>query len=311
MAFDTRDNILGCLECGQNGTARRTQTQSSPRVDEPMILFGMDLIGPISHSNLTLEETVQCFYPQLQYFNFESGKKPDYGYSGKGYFTHIFMVIDYFSRFIWAFPCAAPKQSKAIRRLIWLFGLFGCPVAIYADIGTHFTGSKMAKFLQSQEVLYTPAPSAAKRATGMVEKAIFLFERVMKGVAFKPNWPIYVHRPAYDMNRREIKHLGSSPYEILFGYHPPSSLELAIPHMRRSKLILDMQKFDFGEADSKEVMEEAVFHHVARVEARKSETLRKKDWRRLIQKEKHDLGVWQRWNYSPGTLVMVYDHMHA
>ncbi|RKF53178.1 putative eka-like protein, partial [Golovinomyces cichoracearum] len=92
MALNTRDYILGCLECGRNGTAW-TQTQSSPRVDEPMVLLGMDFIGPISHSNLTLEETIQCCYPQLQYFNFESGGKPDYGYSGKGYFTHIFMCL--------------------------------------------------------------------------------------------------------------------------------------------------------------------------------------------------------------------------
>ncbi|TQS34842.1 hypothetical protein Golomagni_04761 [Golovinomyces magnicellulatus] len=123
----------------------------------------------------------------------------------------------------------------------------------------------MAKFLQIQEVNY-------------------LFDGVIKGIAFKTDWPIYAHRAAYEMNHREIKHLGYSPYEILFGYHPPSSLELAVPHMRRSKLILDMQKFDFGELESKEVMTEAVFHHMTKVEARQSEIIRRDDWRRLIQK---------------------------
>ncbi|RKF60559.1 hypothetical protein OnM2_049059 [Erysiphe neolycopersici] len=311
MTLDTRDYILGCLECCRNGTARRTQTQSSPRVDEPMILFGIDFIGLIPNSNLTLEETIQCCYPQLQYFNFETKGKLDYGYSGKGSFSHVFMAIDYFSRFVWAFPCAAPYQSKAIRCLIWLFGLFGCPIVIYANIGTHFAGSKMARFLKSQEVLYIPAPSAAKRATGMIEKANDLFERVMKGIAVKPDWPIYVHRAAYEMNRRKIKHLGHSPYEILFGYHPPSSLELAIPHIKRTKLMLDLQNFDFERLDSEEVMAEAVFHHVAKVEARRSDILRKDDWRRQVQKGKHDLGVSQYRNYTLGSLVMVYDHIHA
>lgn len=223
------------------------------------------------------------------------------------------MVIDYFSRFFLAFPCAAPDQSEAIRCLIWLFGLFGCPIAIYVDIGTHFTGSKMARFLKIQGVLYIPAPSAAKRATGMIEKANDLFERVMKGIAVKPDWPIYVHRAAYEMNRREIKHLGHFPYEILFGYHPPSSLELelAISHIKRTKLMLDLQNFDFERLDSEEVMAEAVFHHAAKVEARRSDILRKDDWRRQVQKEKHDLGVLQYRNYTPESLVMVYDHIHA
>ncbi|POS81885.1 hypothetical protein EPUL_006527 [Erysiphe pulchra] len=169
----------------------------------------------------------------------------------------------------------------------------------------------MAKFLQSQKVLYIPAPSTAKRATGMIEKANNLSERVMKGMVSKPEWPIYVHRVAYEMNRREIRHLGYSPYEIIFGYNPPSSLEPEVPHMKRSKLLLELQKFDFDNVENDEIMAEAVFHHVAKVEAIKSRIRRKDDWRRLVQKEKHDLGVWQRWEYIPGSLVMVYDHIHA
>ncbi|RKF76410.1 hypothetical protein GcM1_227043 [Golovinomyces cichoracearum] len=73
----------------------------------------------------------------------------------------------------------------------------------------------------------------SKRATGMAEKANDLFERVMKGVVFKPDWRM------------------------------------------------------------------------------RSEPPRKDDWRRLRQKEKHDLRVWQRWNYSSRSLVMIYDHIHA
>ncbi|POS82118.1 hypothetical protein EPUL_005768, partial [Erysiphe pulchra] len=307
MSLDTRDYILGCLECGRNGTARRTQSQASPRVDEPMVLLGMDFIGPLPHTTLTLEETIRCCYPHLQYFKFELEAKKYYGYSGKNSFTHVFMAIDYFSRFFWAFPCAAPDQAEAIRCLIWLFGLFGNPIAIYADIGSHFTGSQMAKILQSQKVLYIPAPSAAKRATGMIVKTNDLFERVMKGMASKPEWLIYVHRAAYEFNRREIRHLGYSPYEILFGYNPPSSLKLEITHMKRSKLLLELQKFDFDNVESDEIMAEAVFHHVAKVEAIKSETLRKDDWRRLVQKEKHDLGVWQRWEYIPGSYINYFE----
>lgn len=57
------------------------------------------------------------------------------------------MVIDYFSRFVWAFPDSAANQAEAIRCLIWFFEIWGPPVAIYADIGSHFSGATMQKFL--------------------------------------------------------------------------------------------------------------------------------------------------------------------
>ncbi|RKF61916.1 putative eka-like protein, partial [Erysiphe neolycopersici] len=99
------------------------------------------------------------------------------------------MLVDYFSRFVWAFPCSTPDQAEAIRCLIWLFSIFGTPISIYADIGTHFTGGSMARFLQDHKVLFTPAPSGAKRATGMVEKMNDLLERILKKQSNKSEWP--------------------------------------------------------------------------------------------------------------------------
>lgn len=65
-------------------------------------MLGMDFIGPLPETDLSLEETLRVCYPQLNKYevNIKSGEPPPYwGFSGKGKFTHIF-VVDYFSRFV-------------------------------------------------------------------------------------------------------------------------------------------------------------------------------------------------------------------
>lgn len=97
-----------------------------------------------------------------------------------------------------------------------------------------------------------PAPSASKRSTGMVEKANDLLERILKKVPHREEWPLRVQRSAYELNRREIRSLGFSPYEIMFRYQSPSSLELKIPILRRSQLHFLLYNTDLNSLDEDE-----------------------------------------------------------
>ncbi|KAI0992831.1 hypothetical protein K3495_g15353 [Podosphaera aphanis] len=280
-------------------------------------MFGMDFIGPLPEANLNLEDTIKACYPQLNKFDvqFDSNEQPlNWGYSGKSKFSHIFMVVDYFSRFVWAFSCSTPDQAEAIRCLSWLFSIFGSPISIYADIGSHFVGRSMANYLQEQNVVFIPAPSGAKRATGMVEKLNDLLEMILKKQSHKPNWPLFVNRAAYELNRRVIRHFGFSAYEILFGFQPPSSLERSFPSLNRAQYTAEMAEFDWNQlynVSAGKAHEDAVIHHLAKMETRRCDALTLDDWRRRVQKERHDLGVSQRTSFAPGTLVMLYDHAKA
>ncbi|KAI6249705.1 hypothetical protein HI914_02153 [Erysiphe necator] len=92
--------ILGCM---------------SSKVDAPLVMLGMDFIGPLPETDLSLEETLRVCYPQLNKYevNIKSGEPPPYwGFSGK------------------AFPCSTPDQAEAIRCLIWMFNIFGTPISI-------------------------------------------------------------------------------------------------------------------------------------------------------------------------------------
>lgn len=54
-----------------------------------------------------------------------------------------------------------------------LFTSFGTPISIYA-------GRSMTQFLKDQKVVFTPAPSGAYRATGIVEKLNNLLEMILQ-----------------------------------------------------------------------------------------------------------------------------------
>ncbi|TQS34368.1 hypothetical protein Golomagni_05252 [Golovinomyces magnicellulatus] len=62
------------------------------------------------------------------------------------------------------------------------------------------------------------------------------------------------------------------------------------------------------DAEKRQAQDDSVVHHVARVETTRSEAIRKDDWHRKVQKEKHALGVSQNISFIPASLVMFYDH---
>jgi hypothetical protein len=70
--------------------------------------------------------------------------------------------------------------------------------------------------------LWIASPVAAKKATGMVEKANNLIQRVLKKERLGTKWPLRVQSAAFELNRREVIYLNYSPFKIAFGYQPLS-----------------------------------------------------------------------------------------
>ncbi|KAI6245340.1 hypothetical protein HI914_06754 [Erysiphe necator] len=156
----------------------------------------------------------------------------------------------------------------------------------------------MKQFLKDHKVVFTPAPSGAKRATGMVEKSNDLLEMILKNQFKKKSWPLYLNRGVYELNRRVIKHFGFSPYENLLGYQPLSTLEFKFPSLKWSKYTSEIIEFDWHQLQDPEEVEkhkDAVIHHVARIK-----TL-----------HRHDIRISQEIIFTPGSLVMLYDHTYV
>jgi hypothetical protein len=93
--------------------------------------------------------------------------------------------------------------------------------------------------LKDQGILRIPSPVSAKKATGIAEKSNDLLQRILKKIRVsRDKWPLNVQNATFELNRREIIHLGHTLYEILFGYQPASKTELAFPTVNQAGLAL-------------------------------------------------------------------------
>lgn len=149
MAKDAVDYCLGCLQCAKFGFATRSQKLSLVKIAAPIDCLGIEFIGPFPPSML---ENVKC--------------------------SHILLAIDYFSRYIWAFPCKGDTGAEVVRCLPSIFGKFGVPVGFYSDLGAHF--EKATKdYVVGPGAVWVKSPVAARIATGMIETAVQIIQQIL------------------------------------------------------------------------------------------------------------------------------------
>lgn len=288
-------------------------------VTEPNELWGVDFVGPLPETILTREEAFRCSWPQL----YDHGVQSEHDYhqdldsslpEGTLRFSHCLVVVDYFSRFVWIFPVIRANCAEVVRCLTWLFGIRGCPVGLYTDPGKHFVGRELQKFLTSRNVLWIPSPTAAHKATGMVEKCIHIMEMVLKKSAKSVHsWPFLCQTVAHEVNRRYIQHLGFSPFEIDCGYQPPSTVETVVPSARRAakKRAMKCSNYLIALAKERKEQENAIFDFISKRERCWEEVRNASSWAKQVSKDRHDLGIRKELNFIDGSMVMLYDGKSA
>ncbi|KAI0995222.1 hypothetical protein K3495_g12960, partial [Podosphaera aphanis] len=143
---------------------------------------------------------------------------------------------------------ALPIIRKTIQFLGEIFEKEGIPVGIYADEGPHFQKATR-EFCRKAGVVWIPAPVAAKRSVGMVEKANDLLQRVLVKGGDSSDWSLRLNRSTFLLNRREIAYLGFSPFELHRGYLPESTLSSSFPSRQRHILAARLENIgpDFFE----------------------------------------------------------------
>jgi transposase InsO family protein len=283
MVVDVADYIEGCLQCAKFGTARRSQTLQRVVIDTPMQLWGIDFVGPFP-----LYEGVPWRY--------------------------ILVIVDYFSRFVWAFLCITDDQKEVIRCLGELFEQEGIPVGFYADPGTHF-GADTQTFAKERGALWITSPVAAKKSTGMVEKVNDILQRILKKTGEPHLFAERLRKSVLNLNDREILHLHYSPFEIHRGYQPsPRTLEQDFQTHKLSLLVkaiealgTDTQTTCIPEGTQ---WEDLTLQHLSRVTRVREKVKRASRYQKSIQKSRYDRGLKER-KFTPGQLVLLYDHKSA
>ncbi|KAI1003613.1 hypothetical protein K3495_g4595 [Podosphaera aphanis] len=295
MAEDVRNYIASCIKCARYSIAQRSQLQSPVRVDAPGILFGIDFIGPLPATDLTAKDLVKLNWPTIAKYDDEDYLLDfDEGFyvseDRKGLtVSYILVIVDYFSRFIEAFATIGNTSYEVVRCLEWKFSRDGCPVGFNGDEGSHFTGFVTKEFLRKNQVIWISAPSGAKKATGIVEKCNDLLQRILKKSEAGKLWPFELQECVFNMNLRVIDHLGFSPFEIEKGYQPTGILETRLPSTVRTdaiKAVVETNLLTMLEHNSD--YHDDVFNFIAKREGKQFKALGKSDWRKMLQKERHD-----------------------
>lgn len=83
---------------------------------------------------------------------------------------YILTVVDEFSRFPFAFPCADMASSTVIKHLQSLFYLFGMPSYVHSDRGTSFLSQEVQQFLNSCGIASSRTTPYNPRGNGQAER---------------------------------------------------------------------------------------------------------------------------------------------
>lgn len=148
MAQDVRSYVQGCIECARHAIAGPTQPLQPVLMMRPGSLFGFDHIGPLRKT-----------------------------YKGNLY---ILNGVDYMSRLM--LPKAVPdlRASTTVKALEEIFSTFPYPMAIYTDPGTTFDSKACKDWAKKRNIHFTIAPTGAKRAVGMIERANGILQNSLK-----------------------------------------------------------------------------------------------------------------------------------
>lgn len=163
----------------------------------PFSMVGMDFFGPISpHCQVT------------------------------GY-RYVLIVVDYFSRFVWAKGCKAVTQEAVY--LYWIIELapvFEFPRCLYNDNGSHFTGDEITALFINHGTVQITALINHPSSVGLVERNVQLVISQIrlwvrqKGPQARTMWGRAIPEIMPAINGRLMRLHGFTPAEILLGFIP-------------------------------------------------------------------------------------------
>ena len=183
-----------CPDCQSMGPVRPS-TGIKPVVHlQPFDMVGLDFIGQITPTS-------------------ERGNR------------FIIIMVDYFSRFLFAKAIPAATGEAARGLLETAVETFGRPIAVYTDNGQHFLGDEFHGTLMRMGIKHFPAPKTHPSSVGLAERYVQLIMGILKRRIQgndKRLWDTLLASAVRTLNTRAVKVHGFTPAELLLGYNPRS-----------------------------------------------------------------------------------------
>ncbi|XP_039822747.1 uncharacterized protein LOC120684961 [Panicum virgatum] len=166
-----------------------------------------------------------------------------------GGFSHIFVVIDKFTKWIEVKLMTTTTAAKAAELIKEISHRFGVPNQIITDLGTSFTGSKFWDYYQESCIDIYYASVAHPMCNGQVERANGLILQGLKTRIFDPiekygaNWLQEPPRVVWGLCTQKSRATGYSPFFMVYGSKAvlPSDIAFGAPLI---------QYYDENEAES-------------------------------------------------------------
>lgn len=194
---------LSCDTCQRVGPRRKSGMLKPIVQFRPFDMVGMDYIGPISPACAT---------------------------TGARY---ILIVVDYFSRFVFGRAFVEATQITTLSMFFeTVVPIFGWPMSVYCDNGSHFVGNDVKDTFIAFGVTMLTAPISHPSSVGLSERYVQMVIGSLRRHCIATNtmkdWGMQVAAAVTSLNTRRVRVHGHTPSEILLGFNA----RLAWPALR-------------------------------------------------------------------------------
>ena len=174
----------------------------------PFAVWGLDMVGPLK--------------------------------AAPGGYTHLFVAVDKFTKWIEAKPVATITAAKAADFFRDIVHRFGVPNSIITDNGTQFTGVAFRNFCDSYGIRLDFASVAHPRSNGQVERSNGLIMQGIKPRIFERlkryagKWAAELPSVLWSLRTTPNRSTGFTPFFMVFGAEAvlPTDIDHGAPRTR-------------------------------------------------------------------------------
>ncbi|CEH17972.1 FOG: Transposon-encoded proteins with TYA, reverse transcriptase, integrase domains in various combinations [Ceraceosorus bombacis] len=134
----------------------------------------------------------------------------------------VLVAVDYFSRFVWVWPCCQATGTRVVAALRDLASRWRVPRRIVTNNGSHFDNGAVEQACNKMNIRHSKTPAYALWVNGLVERnngilITALKKRCSEYSIHVHKWPSVLADAISIINSRPLPSLGYTPAELMFG----------------------------------------------------------------------------------------------
>ena len=152
----------------------------------------------------------------------------------KGRHQYLFIAVDEYSRYPFAFPCNDMTTKTVIRCLNTIFCLFGFPSYIHSDRGTSFISYELKRYLNSRGIASSRSTPYHPQGNSQCERVNQTIWRTIKLILHKKSlpenaWEDYLDQALHCVRSLICLATNETPHKRLFNFPRRSMIGTSMP----------------------------------------------------------------------------------